>query len=302
MWRGRQHGRHRKNVTQEQAGGGARRRRRAHGIHRRRRSGHRRSVLGGRARRARRFRHGHAHQARRRPLRRKHLLRPLLRDLPQGGEQRRDHVPPVAAHPARHRQSAHRRAAEEEPQPVPAQAAHPAAGHDLRPEPRLRPRAVRLQRRQGRQVRREHRLREVFGQPLRRARPGHGLLRRQHRHRAVELRPALRAQRPVVRHDLRPLHPGRHQPRLRPDPRHHLHRPRLRQRAPPADRQARPVHRALARRQGRRHAGQRPGPGLRRLLGPRPHQQGHARRAPGPQHRRSAQLPSCQLGLVPGRL
>ena len=48
-----------------------------------------------------------------------------------------------------------------------------------------------------------------------------GLLRRQHRHRAVELRAALRDERQLVRHDLRPVHPGRAQPDLGPDPRRH---------------------------------------------------------------------------------
>ena len=41
-----------------------------------------------------------------------------------------------------------------------------------------------------------------------------GLLRRQHRHRAVELRPALRHERRLLRHDVRALDPGRDQPRL----------------------------------------------------------------------------------------
>ena len=92
------------------------------------------------------------------------------------------------------------------------------------------------------QLRPEHRLRQVLRQPVRRARPGHGLLRRQHRHRDVELRPALLARRQLLQHHLRPFHAGRDQPRLRADPRRDLHRPRLGHRAPQADRQARPVH------------------------------------------------------------
>ena len=42
----------------------------------------------------------------------------------------------------------------------------------------------------------------------------HGLLRRQHRHRALELRAALRDERQLVRHDLRAVRTGRDQPRL----------------------------------------------------------------------------------------
>ena len=48
-----------------------------------------------------------------------------------------------------------------------------------------------------------------------------GLLRRQHRHRALELRAALRDERQLVRHDLRSLDPGRAEPGLRPDARRH---------------------------------------------------------------------------------
>ena len=48
-----------------------------------------------------------------------------------------------------------------------------------------------------------------------RRRRRHGLLRRQHRHRAVELRPALRDERQLVRDDVRAVGAGRDQPRLR---------------------------------------------------------------------------------------
>ena len=44
---------------------------------------------------------------------------------------------------------------------------------------------------------------------------GHGLLRRQHRHRAVELCPALRPERQQLRHELRAVHAGRAQCHLR---------------------------------------------------------------------------------------
>ena len=43
---------------------------------------------------------------------------------------------------------------------------------------------------------------------------GHGLLRRQHRHRALELRPALRDERQLLQHDVRAVRAGRDQPRL----------------------------------------------------------------------------------------
>jgi phospholipase C len=51
---------------------------------------------------------------------------------------------------------------------------------------------------------------EVTSAPglIRRARPGDGLLRRQHRHRAVELRPALRAERQLVHSGYGPSTPG----------------------------------------------------------------------------------------------
>ena len=61
--------------------------------------------------------------------------------------------------------------------------------------------------------------------------PHHGLLRWQHRHRPVELRPALRHERPLVQHHLRPLHSWSPQPHLRPDQRRHQHhQPRQRSR------------------------------------------------------------------------
>ncbi len=51
--------------------------------------------------------------------------------------------------------------------------------------------------------------------------PGDGLLRRQHRHRALELRAAFRDERQFVRHDLRAFDAGRAQSRFRPDERRH---------------------------------------------------------------------------------
>ena len=47
----------------------------------------------------------------------------------------------------------------------------------------------------------------------------HGVLRRQHRQHAVELRPELRDERQLVDHAVRPVHAGRDQPHLRPDER-----------------------------------------------------------------------------------
>ena len=107
---------------------------------------------------------------------------------------------------------------------------------------------------------------------------GHGLLRRQHRHRALELRAALRHERQLVRHHLRPVDAGRAQPRLRPDRRRD------------ADRRRQP------RRRRQRHRRSRSG--LRRLLEP----EGHAHRHERAERRRSARRARRHLGLVRGRL
>ena len=75
----------------------------------------------------------------------------------------------------------------------------------LRPGPRLQRRAAGLRRRDDGPVRPERRDRQrhtPFGTALQ-PRDRHGLLRRQHRHGAVELRPALRDERQLVRDDVR---------------------------------------------------------------------------------------------------
>ena len=167
-----------------------------------------------------------ADQARRRHLRRERVLRPLLRHLPQGRQHRRrdpagldhagSHLHRGAGHAPRHRHAGARPPARtEQPQLGAAAAAPPGAGRDLRPGPQLHERAEGLQRRRDGQVRRVHRA----GTPAPpteygRAGPDHGLLRRQHRHRHLELRAALRHERQRLQHDLRPVHARRAQPRL----------------------------------------------------------------------------------------
>ena len=65
-----------------------------------------------------------------------------------------------------------------------------------------------LRRRADGQVRRDVRRGAAPARIRPRQRPGDGLLRRQHRHRAVELRAALRDERQLVRDQLRPSTPG----------------------------------------------------------------------------------------------
>ena len=99
-------------------------------------------------------------------------------------------------------------------------AAHPLAGSHLRPGPRVHAGAGSGQRREDGQVRPVHRdldLHRDTDHPVRRARAGHGLLRRQHGHRAVELRAELRDERQQLRHRVRPVHAGRAEPDLGPD-------------------------------------------------------------------------------------
>ncbi len=96
-------------------------------------------------------------------------------------------------------------------------------GGDVRPGPRLQRRAERLRPWADGHVRPEDRRKpdaravpEERGQPGARRRHqselrGHGLLRRQHRDRPVELRPALRDERQLVRDKLRSLDAGRDQ-------------------------------------------------------------------------------------------
>ena len=73
-------------------------------------------------------------------------------------------------------------------------------------------------RRQDGPVRPGHRVRHPGGRLRRRVLPArhrHGLLRRQHHHRAVELRAELRHERQQLGHHLRPVHPGRAERDLR---------------------------------------------------------------------------------------
>jgi len=157
----------------------------------------------------------HPDQARRRPLRRERVLRPLLRHLPQRDQ-------PGGAAPV-HRQGRHalrQRArsdpADQQPELVPAAAAGPLRGGHLLAEPRLRRRAAGVRRRPDGQVPGVHggRLVRCTRQVDR-----HGLLRRQHGHGPVEPRPELRDERQLVRHELRAVDGRRDQPGLRPDPR-----------------------------------------------------------------------------------
>ena len=113
----------------------------------------------------------------------------------------------------------------EQPQLGPARPALPHAGRHLRPGPQLRRRAEGLQRRGDGQVRPVHQPGRLRHQPVRPPGPDHGLLRRQHRHRHLELRPELRHERQPLQHRLRPLHPRRAEPGLRPDPRRHRNTP-----------------------------------------------------------------------------
>ena len=121
--------------------------------------------------------------------------RPVLRDHPEGAD---------------------RPAADEQPEPGQPAAAQPLRGADLRPEPRLHGGAEGRRRREDGPVRPEHRDRHLHraADRVRPARPGDGLLRRQHGHRAVELRAELRDERQQLRHHLRPVHAGRTQPDL----------------------------------------------------------------------------------------
>ena len=77
--------------------------------------------------------------------------------------------------------------------------------------------------RQERRLRPEHERVDLHrpAGPVRRARPGHGLLRRQHRHRSVELRAELRDERQRLQRRVRPVDPRRAEPDLRPDLRRH---------------------------------------------------------------------------------
>ena len=178
-------------------------------------------------------------------------------------------------------------------QPRPA---HPLPGADVRPEPRLHRRAEGRQQRQDGPVRPEHRDRHLLGAELRPARPGDGLLRRQHGHRAVELRAELRDERQQLGHHVRPVHTGRAQPDLRPDRRRVRGRPEDRgEGGGPGQRQP-----AEQRRPG--HRLRRPRPRLRRLLRRQPHLDEPARRRDRQERRRPAQRQGNHLGLVPGRL
>ena len=176
----------------------------------------------------RRRAHADTDQARRRDLRRERLVRPLLRDLPERDEPRgRVDVLPGARHAVG--DGPLRVAPDREPewrQPRAPRPARSRASPHLQPEPQLPARAERLRRRSDGQVHRVERHRDhdrqrSRGHPLRpddgadaldERRPG--LLRRQHGHSGVELRPALCAERQLLRHDLRALLARRRERRL----------------------------------------------------------------------------------------
>ena len=217
----------------------------------------------------------YADQARGGALRRERVVRPLLRDLPVRGQHRRQHVPGQARHPEGERPVHHdhlerpdRPAADRQPERVQPPAAHPLPGPDLRPEPRLHAGAgSRSTAGRWTSSSRTPRPSTCTGQPILfgAARPGHGLLRRQHRHRAVELRAELRDERQQLRHHLRPVHARRAERDLRQRRRRLRGQPDHRRQV--ADAGA--VERAEQQRPG--HHLRRPRPRLRRLLGQQPH-------------------------------
>ena len=164
----------------------------------------------------------------------------------------------------------------------------------LRPGPQLQRRAAGVRQRQDGPLRPERRHRRRQHQPVRHpvpGRAGHGLLRRQHRHRAVELRPALLDERQLVRHDVRALVARRDQPRLRRH-RQRRHRPHGQQPVGLDVHLARRRHHA--RRQGRLLADQRRPAVLGRLLDAR--RRGDERH----QHRRRAQRRGLSWGWFQG--
>ena len=203
--------------------------------------------------------HRHANQARRRDIPGERQFRPLLRHVPQRSQHRRPAVSRQGWHTGRERPL--RGSPGAQPERVQPAAAQPRRGTHLRPGPRLHGRAEGARRRPDGQVRPVHRKQRMLGTRGPPAGPGHGLLRRQHRHRAVELRTAVLDERQLLRHHVRPVHAWRAQPGLRPDPR----RGRAEQRGPG---RARPRRGRLPGRQRDRHRVQRPGPLLRRLLQP----------------------------------
>ena len=178
------------------------------------------------ARRRRRtpLRHAHAHPASGRDLPGERLLRPLLRHVSERREQRRQPVRCGAAHA--HGRRADAGAADEQPELLAAEAARQLADRrrrqrrrpaHLRPGSQLQRRAAGVRRREDGPVRpeRRHRQRQLAVRPAVQRLDGHELLRRQHGHRVLELRAAVRDERQLVQPDLRPVLPGCDQPRLR---------------------------------------------------------------------------------------
>ena len=132
----------------------------------------------------------------------------------------------------------------------------------------------------------------------------HGLLRRQHRHGALELRAALRDERQLVRDDVRPLDPGRGQRHRRQHLRRAL-RPGVRcpRTAPCTDAPgAAPATPGTAVAQGPGRCTATPTPTSTSARRPRTTD----RRPDDPdgrqEHRRPAEREERLLGLVPGRL
>ena len=197
-------------------------------------------------------RHRHTDQTRGGDLPGERVVRPLLRHL----SRRRQHVGPALRRrpedaarrqPGRHAgRRRHREPADQQPErrrrraPGEPAAARPGRHQrrpHLRPGPRLQRRAEGLRRRGDGQVRGQRRHGQRH-QPAGPALPGlrrHELLRRQHGDGAVELRPALRHERQLLRDDVRPVLPrgdqpglGRHR-RRRQDDQRRRHRRRHRE-------------------------------------------------------------------------
>ena len=169
-------------------------------------------------------RDAHAHPAPGGDLPGERLVRPLFRHVSERGQHRRPAVRRGAAHARRERADAG--TAHEQPELLATGAARQHADRPrrqrrrpahLRPGSQLQRRAAGVRRRKDGPVRpeRRHRRRHVAVrhsvQPVHR----HGLLRREHRHRVLELRPALRDERQLVQPDVRPVRAGCGQPRLR---------------------------------------------------------------------------------------
>ncbi len=178
--------------------------------------------------------HRNTDQASRGHLRRERLVRPLLRDLPERDQHRRNAIHRGEGHPDGE-QPGHLGHTHHQPQPLPAEAPHPGSGPHLRPEPQLCGGTAGRRRRQDGHVRPEDEHGHVH-RALRSAGSRHGLLRRKHRHGPVELRTELLDERQLLGHDLRAVDPGCAEPRLGTDARWDGVRPEDRRRPSGVDR------------------------------------------------------------------